>query len=478
MTYGQLDYTYNGCGALTSDSGNGIAMIEYDNSNNPLRIQFTNGNVTRYIYTTTGQKLRTIYYTAMPNITVSIGETRPLSQAEILYTDSIDYLLNGNLILRNGRIDKYMFGEGYCQAWIPHACFARPMMFEGDIFGDGSLIVVPTEEEIESYQELLKRWGEIGAAIQASDDFTFYYYNKDHLGNIREVVDITGTVMQETNYYPFGMPYYDSRSAINPEFQPFKFNGKEFDMMHGLNTLDYGARQYDPVLPIWDKVDPLAEKYYNISPYAYCMNSPVMHIDSDGADPGDRFRYPTQAVMDFGRKYNLASINNNKEYFTYIYKMRDKNGRIYYTYPGPAQGTSHNISKNDMRNVNRNVIKNGILVDIVALAHTHGAWDPKDVVDGIDWNDKFSGEQETARQNMKWMGECENGEYVEDDISGANRTQTYIYVVTPNGSLKGYNPKNGNVVKWSSDMPNWKHADNTNDSLLNTIWNFLMDLLK
>ena len=279
---GQSDYTYNGCGALTSDSGKGIAMIEYDNSNNPLRIQFTNGNVTRYIYTTTGQKLRTIYYTAMPNITVPIGETRPLNQAEILYTDSIDYLLNGSLILRNGRIDKYMFGEGYCQAWIPHACFARPMMFEGDIFGDGSLIVVPTEEEVESYQELLKRWGEIGAAIQASDDFTFYYYNKDHLGNIREVVDEMGNIQQVTNYYPFGTPYSDAQSTINPEFQPFKYNGKELDMMHGLNTLDYGARQYDPVLPVWDRVDPLAEKYYHISPYMYCLGNPVKLVDSDG----------------------------------------------------------------------------------------------------------------------------------------------------------------------------------------------------
>lgn len=139
------------------------------------------------------------------------------------------------------------------------------------------------------------------------------------------MVSKSDSIEQVTNYYPFGTPILDLSN--NPEFQPFKYNEKEFDMTHGLNTLDYGARQYDPVLPVWDKVDPLAEKYYNISPYAYCMNSPVMHIDPDDADPGDRFRYPTQAVMDFGRKYNLASINNNKEYFTYIYKMRDKNGR-------------------------------------------------------------------------------------------------------------------------------------------------------
>ena len=26
-------------------------------------------------------------------------------------------------------------------------------------------------------------------------------------------------------------------------------------------------------------MDPLAEKYYNISPYAYCANNPIRHID-------------------------------------------------------------------------------------------------------------------------------------------------------------------------------------------------------
>lgn len=54
--------------------------------------------------------------------------------------------------------------------------------------------------------------------------------------------------------------------------------------MHGLNTYDYGARQYYAALPIWDRVDPLCEKYYSISPYAYCANNPVKHIDPDGKE--------------------------------------------------------------------------------------------------------------------------------------------------------------------------------------------------
>ena len=57
-------------------------------------------------------------------------------------------------------------------------------------------------------------------------------------------------------------------------------------MMSGLNSYDYGARQYYSVVPGWDRVDPLCEKYYyNISPYAYCMGNPIMCADHEGLYP-------------------------------------------------------------------------------------------------------------------------------------------------------------------------------------------------
>ena len=71
---------------------------------------------------------------------------------------------------------------------------------------------------------------------------------------------------------------------MSPDLSPYKYNGKELDRMHGLDTYDYGARQYDPVLCQWDRMDPLCEKYYGISPYAYCANNPVNRIDPNGCD--------------------------------------------------------------------------------------------------------------------------------------------------------------------------------------------------
>ena len=120
------------------------------------------------------------------------------------------------------------------------------------------------------------------SASRKINSFAFYYFNKDHLGNIREVVDTEGLIHHTNDYYPFGTPFSNNSSDVS--FQKYKYNGKELDMMHGLNTYDYGARQYDAILPSWDRIDPLAEKYYNVSPYVYCADNPVNAVDQDGKD--------------------------------------------------------------------------------------------------------------------------------------------------------------------------------------------------
>jgi RHS repeat-associated protein len=119
------------------------------------------------------------------------------------------------------------------------------------------------------------------------DEFTFYYYDFDHLGNVRQVTEADGSpkgrVVQTNNYYPFGMQFCDGTK--NYLDQKHKYNGKEFDRMHGLDWYDYGARMYDASLLTWWGIDHLAEDYSDISPYTYCSNNPILHIDIDGKFP-------------------------------------------------------------------------------------------------------------------------------------------------------------------------------------------------
>ena len=59
----------------------------------------------------------------------------------------------------------------------------------------------------------------------------------------------------------------------------WKYNGKEIQTTGEVNWLDYGARMYDEAIGRWTRIDPLSEKYYGTSGYAYCVNNPIKYID-------------------------------------------------------------------------------------------------------------------------------------------------------------------------------------------------------
>ena len=76
---------------------------------------------------------------------------------------------------------------------------------------------------------------------------------------------------------PFGELFIEERTTWNT---PYKFSGKELDEETGYSY--FGARYYDPNISIWLSVDPLSDKYPNLSPYSYTSNNPLNVIDPDG----------------------------------------------------------------------------------------------------------------------------------------------------------------------------------------------------
>ena len=78
--------------------------------------------------------------------------------------------------------------------------------------------------------------------------------------------------------------YYkvETRSKEFHSTDRYRFGGKELDTRGGLFHYDFGARHYDPVLPMFNGYDPMAEDNIHVSPLAYCHGNPVMFIDPTG----------------------------------------------------------------------------------------------------------------------------------------------------------------------------------------------------
>ena len=113
-------------------------------------------------------------------------------------------------------------------------------------------------------------------------DGLYRHYIHDHLGNVRVVRREDGTVEETDDYYPFGGRL---ETAGEVDVQPYKYSGKELESRHGIGWYDFGARRYDPLLARWTTPDPLLEKNYGVSPYAFCNNNPVNFVDPDGEHP-------------------------------------------------------------------------------------------------------------------------------------------------------------------------------------------------
>ena len=168
----------------------------------------------------------------------------------------------------------------------------------------------------------------------------YHYYIRDHQGNNRVVAKSDGTIEQTTHYYPYGGILSQS---TNQGVQKYKYNGKEFDTMHGLNMYDYGARQQDPETGLFTSMDPLCEKYYNISPYAYCAGNPIRYVDPDGK----------QLFLPTGPMIDLLFAGNHNVKTAVFYCIHNDAARAIGT--PQVQGTISNTASNFEINIAKGV---------------------------------------------------------------------------------------------------------------------------
>ena len=219
------EYTYNANGAMTKDFNKGITEIQYNSLNLPRQMDIKSPVAearNEYTYSAAGQKLK-IVQKWNPNYSTTPVIGSAINTTALTNTKTTDYV--GNKIYENGTLKRILIDGGY---------------IEGNVY---------------------------------------HYYLTDHLGNNRVVVNASGTLVQKNHYYPFGSIF---AGTTGPDKQPYKYNGKELDQMHGLNLYDYSARYYESAVGRFTSVDPLAEKKPWLTPYHYCSNNPIKRVDPDG----------------------------------------------------------------------------------------------------------------------------------------------------------------------------------------------------
>ena len=172
--------------------------------------------------------------------------------------------------------------------------------------------------------------------------------------------------------------------------------------------------------------------------FAYCGNNPVNCKDSSGCKPGDLFDTMDEAAIDAARYINEESIKNNREYSTAIYIVETVHTEtinktytflwwtisvsydrevhtIQYTYDEPIPGDDDGAK----------IPSAPESMELAAFFHTHAAYDPAYNNDNFSWG----------------------------DFEIANGYQVPIYVATPFGHLRRYDPSDGTNVRIDCVIP-------------------------
>ena len=245
-----LGIAYDRCGRMVRDTDKGILSVEYNQLGLPSIVRFatndinSSSNTYGIQYSADGRKLRTgwlvpavleaepelsLNATLQANVLPASMEGSDLEeiQEEMLFFPSpTDYV--GNLVYRSGTLDKILIDGGFISA----------------------------------------------------TDSSYHFFVTDHQGNIRVVTDASGSVEQNYNYYPDGESITgESQMAFD---NPYRWSGKEWDEV--LGSYDFGARLFSAADSRWTTPDRLCEKFYPISPYAYCAGDPVNLVDPEGMD--------------------------------------------------------------------------------------------------------------------------------------------------------------------------------------------------
>jgi len=244
----QFSYDYNG--NLIDDKLNVNYDIKYDYRNLITEIYHKKGasptRVTLYA---------TRYFYACPPWRDESGNRN----RKLIYTNSNEYagpILDWNNLTNPGN------------GWV---------LYQNEFYVRGI-----TGNELAAYKDTtLVEWYVQGNGMEGKiRGTTGYYFYKDPLGSVRAIVNDNGELISAQDYDAWG--YLLEGRTFDSDSTKYKFTGKERDKE---SEYDYfGSRYYDSRVGRWGQMEPLLDKYPQLSPYNYSLNNPLKLIDINGLD--------------------------------------------------------------------------------------------------------------------------------------------------------------------------------------------------
>jgi RHS repeat-associated protein len=242
---GDPDYQYDINGNLTVDTNKNITDIIYNHLNLPETILFSSpeGNI-NYKYSATGVKLeKAVMWVGSP------GSVRSTQYA-----------------------GGFVYNKLQSIGGMPNPNPPPPPVFELQFI---------------SHPEGYAQPNTLGT-------FDYIYQYKDHLGNVRlsysdinnnGSIEAYSEILEEHNYYPFGLKQKGYNNVVNGTHIPYMHGGKELQEEFGANFYDFETRGYDPALGRFMQLDEMAIIQTSWTPYHYNANNPIKFKDPTGLLP-------------------------------------------------------------------------------------------------------------------------------------------------------------------------------------------------
>jgi len=203
-----------------------------------------------------------------------------------LYVDKYMLYPNGYInINQDGNYTKHYYadaariaskiGNGFMDTTNVH-CISSSAVLDTEMKRELSELTGEVIESISNEFDTLRLQENTGNLEDA-----LFYYHSNHLHSTKIITDIIGNVQQAILYTPFGTVISEYRQDWKMDTLPrYLFTGYEKDSESDLYYAE--ARYYSDVDMVFRGRDVLFEKYFYLSPYAYCGNNPIKYFDPTG----------------------------------------------------------------------------------------------------------------------------------------------------------------------------------------------------